>query len=60
MWENIEWVEVPMWKALKMWANNNRNIKCVYENRTYYCNGYDEMKIQHCQVRSGKWFIEKV
>lgn len=60
MWETIDWEEVPMWKALKMWANNNRNIKCVDRNHIYYYNGYDKIKIEHSQVKSGKWFIEKI
>jgi hypothetical protein len=58
-WERLDWEEVPMWKALKVWANSNRHVKCIDGNCYYYYNGWDEMKISHCQVRRGKWFIEK-
>lgn len=60
MWEDIEWEEVSMVKALKVWANSNRNIKCKYGNRTRYYNGYNEIKIEHSQIIDARWFIEKI
>lgn len=60
-YNQLEWVEVPMWKALKVWANNNRHVKCVKGNSTYFYNGHEPLtKINHNQVTEGKWFIEKM
>jgi hypothetical protein len=58
-YEKLNWVEVPMWKALKMWSNNRNNIKCVDGSSCYFYNG--DMNLQnlnHSQVKNGKWFIE--
>lgn len=61
--ENREWEEVPMWKALKLWANNRCMIKCVEGNtgniRHYYGGQSNLSEIRHSQVINGKWFVEK-
>lgn len=60
MWESLEWEEVPMWKALKIWASNERHIKCTEGNIIYHYHGQEAMnKLRHSQVKNGKWFIEK-
>lgn len=59
--ESLEWEEVPMWKALKVWANNERHIKCIDGNAYYFYHGQLKMKgLSHSQVKNGKWFIEKM
>lgn len=59
--DKLEWVEVPMWKAMKLWANNQRHVKCVEGNFYYFYHGYEPMKIlNQSQVKNGKWFIEKM
>lgn len=57
----VEWEEVPMWKALKIWSNNRKRIKCVVGNWTCYYGGWESLKeISHDQVSEGKWFVEKM
>lgn len=57
--ENLNWTEVPMWKALKMWANNQCHVKCVDGSSYYFYHGQSDMKVlTHSQVKNGKWFIE--
>lgn len=58
--EKREWQEVPMWKALKIWANSHKLIKCVDGNCYSYYGGFDSLReIRHSQVTDGKWFVEK-
>lgn len=59
--DKLNWVEVPMWKALKIWANNQKHIKCIDSNYYYFYHGQEPMdKLTHSQVQNGKWFIEKM
>jgi hypothetical protein len=59
--DRLEWVEVPMWKAMKLWANNQRHVKCVDDNSYHFYHGQEKMKgINHSQVKNGKWFVEKM
>ncbi len=59
--ENLNWVEVPMWKAMKLWSHNQRNVKCVDGSCYYFYHGQSSMKnINHSQVKNGKWFVEEV
>lgn len=59
-WEKLDWIEVSMTKALKIWSNNHSCVKCVVGNHNYYYAGNREMKINHSQILSGKWYIEKM
>jgi hypothetical protein len=58
--DRIDWVEVPMWKALKVWANNHRHVKCIEGNYYYFNHGQEKMSITHRMVTNGKWYIEKM
>ncbi|PKR83244.1 hypothetical protein [Heyndrickxia camelliae] len=60
-YEKIDWKEVPMWKALKIWANNQKHIKCIDGNLYYFYHGQEALsKITHNQIQFGKWFVEKM
>lgn len=57
--ETLNWAEVPMWKALKIWANNKSHIKCVEGNSYYFYHGENNMNVlTQLQVTNGIWFIE--
>lgn len=59
--ETCDWEEVPMWKAMKVWANNQKHVKCIVGNAYYFYHGQMNMKgISHKQVTDGKWFVEKM
>lgn len=59
--DKLEWEEVPMWKALKIWANNQKHIKCVQGNSYYFYHGQSDMNnLTQSQVKNGKWFVIKM
>ena len=56
--DKLDWVEVPMWKALKVWANNEKHVKCVEGNQYYFYHGQEDIKrITSRQVKNRKWFV---
>ena len=59
--DTLDWMEVPMWKALKLWANNQRHVKCIDGNHFYFYHGQESMKnLEQNQVKNGVWFVEKM
>ncbi|MFF2531400.1 hypothetical protein ACFVS2_21070 [Brevibacillus sp. NPDC058079] len=60
-YDSLEWVEVPMWKALKLWSNNKKHMKCVVGRSHYFYHGQLPMKVlNHDQVQDGKWFVSEL
>ncbi|QOV08422.1 hypothetical protein Kirov_223 [Bacillus phage Kirov] len=57
--DKLDWEEVPMWKALKLWGNNQKHLRYVSDDGNHYCfyHGQSEMTIRHSQVKSGKWYV---
>ncbi|PHE64159.1 hypothetical protein COF68_04745 [Bacillus toyonensis] len=58
-YENLNWEEVPMWKALKLWAEECRHIKCQIGKSNYFYRGseiIDKLDSEH--VTEGVWFAE--
>ena len=60
-YDSLDWEEVPMWKAIKLWGHNQRHVKCIVGNSYYFYSGYSKMTdINHDQVKEGKWFVNKM
>ncbi|AHJ87612.1 hypothetical protein Bp8pC_182 [Bacillus phage Bp8p-C] len=55
--EGLDWIEVPLWKALKMWANNGVHVRCVLNNwySFYHCS--EPITVRQQQVQEGVWYI---
>ncbi|AKQ08350.1 hypothetical protein PQE66_gp035 [Bacillus phage PBC2] len=58
--EKLDWEEVPMWKALKIWANNEKHVKCVEGSSYSFYHGQEKMNIRQSQVKNGKWYVQKM
>lgn len=60
--DKLDWEEVPMWKALKIWANNEKHVRYISDggHHYYFYHGQQKMTINHSQVKSGKWYVQKM
>ncbi|MEC2463872.1 hypothetical protein P9X10_02995 [Bacillus cereus] len=57
---SIDWKQVPMWKAMKLWANNQIHVRCQVEETNYYFHGQQSMAdIEPEFVTNGIWFVEE-
>ncbi|MGF2716530.1 hypothetical protein ACQUY5_30680, partial [Bacillus cereus] len=51
---------VPMWKAMKLWANNQNHVKCQLGETNYYFHGQEAMSdIEPLFVTEGVWYVEE-
>ncbi|AFQ29887.1 hypothetical protein P4493_05440 [Bacillus thuringiensis] len=56
----VDWKEVPMWKAMKLWANNQTHVKCKLGETNYYFHGQESMAdLEPEFISNGVWFIEE-
>ncbi|PHE64160.1 hypothetical protein COF68_04750 [Bacillus toyonensis] len=56
-----DWKEVPMWKAMKLWANNQNHVRCQVGETNYYFHGQQSMAdIESEFITKGVWFVQEL
>lgn len=48
-----------MWKAMKLWAEEGKSIRCQVKRSQYYFKGGETIhKLDQDFVKEGQWFVE--
>lgn len=56
-----DWKEVPMWKAMKLWANNQNHVRCQVGETNYYYHGQQSMSdVEREFITEGRWYVQEL
>ncbi|MEC3458548.1 hypothetical protein [Bacillus thuringiensis] len=58
-YDSTTWESVPMWKAMTLWAEEGKSIRCQVKRSQYYFKGGETIhKLDQDFVKEGQWFVE--